>query len=388
MRKVPGLEALQRDYGPKGVKFYYVYKALAHPELHGYVTPYTLQERLAHVREARRRLRTQIPWIVDAMDNRIKHAFGDRPNSEFLIDPEGIVLVKRAWSNPQALRADLERIVGPVAQRTDPDELELGRLPGRSEARPAELPRLELPAALVPVRVRPHLATSTEPFYAKLRVEAERSVLRTGSGKLYFGLRLDPLYGVHWNNLVGPVKVSIDAADRIRVSKTALVAPRPEQDSDTAPREFLLDVTDAQRGATLRVTVHYAACHGKEGWCKILAQQFTIILERDPDAGRVLRGRARRPVRSERATDGDQAARRSGPLLRGTVVQVGSGQLLLRTADGDTIKLRLLPGSYAVQRGKRVALQTVRSGQRVAVRTIATGATPAVRYVLLLPSEP
>jgi len=35
------------DYAPKGVKFYYMYKALAHPELDGYVNPFTLKIRHA-----------------------------------------------------------------------------------------------------------------------------------------------------------------------------------------------------------------------------------------------------------------------------------------------------------------------------------------------------
>lgn len=37
---IRGLEAVQRDYGPKGVKFYFIFKSLAHPELvGGYVQP-------------------------------------------------------------------------------------------------------------------------------------------------------------------------------------------------------------------------------------------------------------------------------------------------------------------------------------------------------------
>ena len=51
--------------------------------------PFTLEERLAHARQAEKQLGASIPWLVDAMDNRLKHALGDRPNSEFIIDPEG-----------------------------------------------------------------------------------------------------------------------------------------------------------------------------------------------------------------------------------------------------------------------------------------------------------
>ena len=102
---ISGLEAVHRDYSPKGVQFYFIYKALAHPELAGdYVQPFTLDERLAQARQARKQFGTQIPWVVDAMDNRLKHALGDRPNAQFLINPEGVIVRKRAWANPVEVR--------------------------------------------------------------------------------------------------------------------------------------------------------------------------------------------------------------------------------------------------------------------------------------------
>ncbi len=63
MRNVPSLETVERDYAPQGVRFYYVYKALAHPEYNGYVAPYTLEDRLMHVAEAERTLGSRIPWL-------------------------------------------------------------------------------------------------------------------------------------------------------------------------------------------------------------------------------------------------------------------------------------------------------------------------------------
>ena len=89
------------------MRFVYLYKALAHPELNGYVNPVTLEERLAHIEEAKRTLGSEIPWIADTMTNDLKHAIGDRPNSEYLLDPEGKVLRGRAWINPSQLRKDL-----------------------------------------------------------------------------------------------------------------------------------------------------------------------------------------------------------------------------------------------------------------------------------------
>ena len=100
------------DYAPKGVKFYYVYKSLAHPGKNGYVQPVTLKERLAQVNEAKRKLGTKITWLSDSMSNEIRDALGGAPNSQFIIGPDGKIVVSRSWSNADELRKDLAKLVG------------------------------------------------------------------------------------------------------------------------------------------------------------------------------------------------------------------------------------------------------------------------------------
>ncbi len=82
----PGVEAVHRDYASKGVKFYYVYRALAHPENNGIVKPFSLKERLMHIGEAQQRLKTQVPWLADNMNNDFKRTIGNANNSEFVLD--------------------------------------------------------------------------------------------------------------------------------------------------------------------------------------------------------------------------------------------------------------------------------------------------------------
>ena len=71
-----------------------------------------------HVDEAKRTLGSKIPWICDNMNNGLKHTLGNRPNSEFIIDPDGRIVVSRDWSRPEELRSDLQRLVGPVTKPT------------------------------------------------------------------------------------------------------------------------------------------------------------------------------------------------------------------------------------------------------------------------------
>ena len=117
MRNVSSLEAIHRDFAGQDVNFFYIYKRLAHPGMNGYVDPYTLQERLAHIQEAKRNLGTEIPWVCDNMQDELKTALGGAPNSEFVIDPDGKIVIMRDWSNPAQLRRDLGELVGEAEGR-------------------------------------------------------------------------------------------------------------------------------------------------------------------------------------------------------------------------------------------------------------------------------
>ena len=84
------METVKLDYAPKGVDFYYIYKPLAHPEYQNYISPINIQERLMHVTEAKRRLGSSITWLADSMDNAYHDASGQTPNSEIVVNPDGI----------------------------------------------------------------------------------------------------------------------------------------------------------------------------------------------------------------------------------------------------------------------------------------------------------
>jgi hypothetical protein len=295
-----------RDYAPKGVKFYYLYKALAHPTLDGYIAPYTLDERLMHVKEAQRVLGSDITWLCDTMSNDVKHALGDAPNAEFIIDPEGLIAARRVWSSPQALREDLERLVGPVEKPTTVDDLNMKRLYDEKPAASGVVPRLTLPGRMSAVLIEPQKADV--PFYVKLRAEAEPALLRDGEGALYLGFFLDPLYRVHWNNLVTPVEYTIEAPVGVEVSPASGKGADPETEADIDPREFLVQVkreAGADTAEPLKVTVRYFACSDTEGWCIPVTQKYLVRLERDPDGGSRMDG-------MRRGGGGDRAGQRRG----------------------------------------------------------------------------
>ena len=279
------METIYRDYAPKGVNFYYIYKTLAHPELDGYIEPFTLEERLMHVKEAQRTLGSEITWISDTMSNDLKHALGDSPNSEFVVDPTGKIVRMRAWSRPDELRRDLEQLVGPVEDPTRVSDLNLKIEAPPKVAASGVVPRVRVPGRMMPVKIEPQ--SSSQPFYMKLRAEVDQRLLRDGEGVLYLGFHPDPLYHVHWNNLVDPVKFEITAPDGITVSPATGEGPKVKEASDIDPREFLVDIKrsgDSQE--PLQLAVRYFACNDEEGWCVAISQEYAITLEPDPDGGR------------------------------------------------------------------------------------------------------
>ncbi len=295
MRNVSSLEALHRDYSPKGVRFYYVYKTLAHPEYNGYIKPFSLKERLLHVRDARRRLRTQFDWICDTMTSDVKHALGDAPNSEFVIDPEGRVVRKRAWSRPSQLRADLEELVGSVENPTDPDDLDVGLLDDQRDVATGVVERVKPSSKLRVLKIEPLPAEDDMPFYVKLRAEASDELLDTGQGEMFLGFRLDPIYNVHWNNRADPLQFDLILPEGVVATPASGTGPAVDVKADIDPREFLIDV----RGTSpepIVVNVRYFACDDAETFCVGVSQQYKIYLEVDPQGGWIF-SRGGRPTR-------------------------------------------------------------------------------------------
>ena len=162
------MEIIERDYSPKGVRFDYIYKALAHPEMRGYVTPFTLEERLMHVREAEKKIGSRITWLCDNMSNEAKRVLGNVSNSEFVLDPEGVIVSRRMWSSPQALRRDLVKLVGEVEQPTRVEDLNLQmNLDISSEVASGVVPRVQMPGRMLPLKVEPDTSRGQGPLLCK-----------------------------------------------------------------------------------------------------------------------------------------------------------------------------------------------------------------------------
>jgi hypothetical protein len=208
-----------------------------------------------------------VPWLCDNMSNELKNALGGLNNPEFIFDPDGKIVRLRDWSSPAQLRADLERLVGPVAEPTRVDDLHVRSDTAALGAARGVVRRIEVPNRMQPVTAVPKDAGKNL-HYAKLRAEATDELLKNGTGKLYLELRLDPVYRVHWNNLVAPIEYEITAGEKTFVSPATGKGPKVDHESDVDPHEFLIDLQHGDPESPLELTVRYFACSDEEGWCK------------------------------------------------------------------------------------------------------------------------
>ncbi len=294
------METVKVDYAPKGVDFYYIYKPLAHPEYNNYVVPVNLEERLMHVEEAKRVLGSSITWLADTMDNPWYEVMARTPNSELIVDPDGRVVVRRTWSDPDALRQDLERLVGAVDHRTRVADLDLPAQPRMPAVAKGIVPRVELPPNMQSIQVEPDLDATDIPFYVKIRAEADRNLLQNGAGTMYLGFHLDPLYDVHWNNEAGPVTFNFSVPDGVTMTPSSGVGPDVDAPADADPREFLLEVDARALEGPLDLDVFYFACDDALTFCIPVQQRYQISLERDIHFGTIRTGADNQPIMRRR----------------------------------------------------------------------------------------
>ena len=294
----PEIEAVAADYRDKGVQFYFLFQSLTHPENWGYVQPTSIQERFAQVDHAKELLQTKIPWLADTMDNEMKQHFAMTPNSQFVFDRDGKILHRASWGRGSSLRESLEELVGPSEKITTVAELNLPEF-GSQRTNPNDIliERKTLEGIAVPLKVAAggeemqleslkSLDFTESNRYAKLRPEADQQLLKTGSGQLYLGFRQDPVLGAAWNNLATPPTYRI-TADGVTVTPAMAESANLEMESDTEPREFLVDVENWESGKPIKVEIQYFACNKEKGWCKAVEQEFTVWLEQDRTAGMV-----------------------------------------------------------------------------------------------------
>ena len=285
------MEAIAHDHADNGkVRFVYLYKTLAHPENDSFVQAFALEERLAQVAEAEKRLKTSIPFVCDGMDNAALKSFGGSPNSQVVVDGNGRILHCAGWADSDVLRKALTEIVGETETRTSVDELDLPVFRGVTRPAGNVVPRVRPTESLSALRMEPK--DSKEKYFVKLRAEASQAAMSGDGGELYLGFHLDPIHHVHWNNLVDPVTYEVIAPEGVEVVPATGAGPKVEAATDGDPREFLARITGWNDQGPIEVKVVYYACSDGDGddskaFCRKVEQVYLVYPQRDRTAGSV-----------------------------------------------------------------------------------------------------
>ena len=284
------IEAAARDYSKKGVDFFYIYCFLAHPENHGYVQPITLEERTRHIMDAKRLLRTRIPWLCDGMGNEVAKALGRKKNNLFIFNKEGLEEYAGNMVDADAFRKTLAGLAGRVESPTPPrlftppDIAPVDLLEARFTERVAIDPSKNKFEALRTTSVK-----SRTPYYVKVRAEANKKLLKTGNGRMYLGFHIDPLYRMEWNNLGKTLSYTIKVPRGTAISPSRNQSEKIEEVAiDSEPREFLLNVRKWDSSDPVAVTVNYSIHSARSKRTFDISQRYILYLESDPFGGTVI----------------------------------------------------------------------------------------------------
>jgi thiol-disulfide isomerase/thioredoxin len=113
---LPPLNELYAEYGDR-VRFVLVQTREAHPgEL--LPQPRTFDEKAAHAASMRDDLRVTYEVAVDDIDGTLHRAVGPKPNSAYVLRPDGTITARVHWANDTAaVRANLEAALGAGRRR-------------------------------------------------------------------------------------------------------------------------------------------------------------------------------------------------------------------------------------------------------------------------------
>ncbi|MBM4112780.1 MAG: bifunctional methionine sulfoxide reductase B/A protein [Phycisphaerae bacterium] len=81
--------------------------------------PSTLEARLALAREFKERTKTELPIVVDAMDNAAWTALGGGPNMAVLVDSNGVVRLKQGWIDSKSIAEAVRKELNMASSKSD-----------------------------------------------------------------------------------------------------------------------------------------------------------------------------------------------------------------------------------------------------------------------------
>jgi hypothetical protein len=257
------VEALHKAYSAKGVSFYYVLSREPHPGFYGFVQPDRLEMRQEYTGFARAELQSEIPWIIDNMDNTLQKTYGGMPNADFIIDSDGTLLMSNEWADPDKVKAFLEDRFGP-SNISDEEWEKLSQGGMAMTGNNDEVPQMEVPRlALSTLAVKSLNETETLPY----SVEAgtlPTGVTAEGKSRLYLTIRPDKDKNIIFDREEPPINIQLSDAKGISFGKDQLVSGKA-RNSDNFPHSLGVIWTANEDAEDMEFLVSIKAKFGIEG---------------------------------------------------------------------------------------------------------------------------
>jgi len=258
------VEALHKAYSTKGVSFYYVLSREPHPGFYGFVQPDSLEMRQEYTGFARAELQSEIPWIIDNMDNTLQKTYGGMPNADFIIDSDGTLLMSNEWADPNKVKEFLEERFGPSGISDEKWE-ELGQGGISMSGNNDEVPQMEVPRlALTTLEVKSLNGNDPLPF----SVEAgtlPTGVTAEGKSRLYLTIRPDKDKNIIFDREEPPINIQLTDTKGISFGKDQLISGKARRDSDTFPHSLGVIWTANEGAEDMEFTISVKAKFGTEG---------------------------------------------------------------------------------------------------------------------------
>lgn len=280
------MEALHKAYSTKGVSFYYVLSREPHPGYYGFVQPDSLEMRQEYTGFARAELQSEIPWIIDNMDNSLQKTYGGMPNADFIIDSDGTLLLSNEWADPNKVKAFLEERFGP-SDISDEKWEELGQRGRAMSGNNDEVPQMDVPRlAMTALKVKNLNGNEALPF----SIEAgalPTGVTAEGKSRLYLTIRPDKDKNIIFDSDQAPINIQLSDPKGVSFGKDQLISGRARRGLDTFPHSLGVIWTANEGAEDMEFTVSVKAKVGTEG------QEFTEKTAKFLITGPILKGVAK-----------------------------------------------------------------------------------------------
>ncbi|QBG46368.1 hypothetical protein EGM51_02755 [Verrucomicrobia bacterium S94] len=308
------IEAAARDFYPQGIRFYYIYKYLRHPENNGYIKPFTLRARAQHTLVAKEQLGTAVPWLYDTMDNDTAYRLaGENGTGIFIFSGSGEEIFSGTLADHARLYEKLTELSSPVTEPFDIETLPEPTLEPVNIRESQLVPRVKVSMEdrLQPLEITP--GQTRQPYFVKARVEGSEALLESGDGKLYLGFHIDPLFDVEWNNLGEPLKYQLKTPSGVVAPSINSAARVTVAATDTEPREFMLQARKLDLDKPLTLQVTYSVHRNKRNI--EVTQNYLVYLQKDRFGGEVF-GRQIPLVTPAESPSGESSTTRSSSAYR------------------------------------------------------------------------